>query len=121
MSGAPIELTPCPNAADTVFIGEYSPSRVTMRANMTCDGMVVLSDTFYPGWYAEVDRHPQEIHEVDLAFRGVLVKQGTHEIRFRYRPRSVLLGAVLTFTGVMGAAGLAFFSSRQRIRSGTGQ
>ena len=119
MSATPIKLLPCPTPADTVSVAEYGPSRVIIRANMSCEGMVVLSDTFYPGWYAEVDGHPEEIHEVDLALRGVLVKQGAHEIKFQYRPRSVMLGAVLTFTGVMGAAVLAFLSRKQGIAGGS--
>lgn len=121
MSGTPVQLPACPAAADTVSFNEYSPSRIKIHANMTCDGMVVLSDTHYPGWYAEVDGRPEEIHEVDLALRGVLVKQGAHDIQFRYRPRSAMLGAAMTFTGVIGAFILSYFSRRKQRIDGGGE
>lgn len=107
------KLPACPDAADKVSVTKYGPDRVALRADMTCDGMVVLSDTYYPGWYATVDGKPAQIYEVDLALRGVLVPQGPHEISFRYRPRSFFLGAGLTLAGVMGAALITIFSRKK--------
>jgi uncharacterized membrane protein YfhO len=76
---------------------------------MACDGIVILSDTFYPGWRARVDHLPVEIHEVNGAMRGVAVPRGTHTITMRYRPVSVYAGAALTLLGILGAAGWAVF------------
>ena len=45
-------------APDTVQLIEHAPDRLAIRAEMACDGMVVLSDTFYPGWRARVDHRP---------------------------------------------------------------
>ena len=53
------------------------------------DGHVVLLDTFYPGWHAEVDGREQPIRAADLAFRAVAVPPGRHTVRFFYRPTSV--------------------------------
>ena len=83
-------------APDTVQLIEHVPDRLAIRAEMACDGMVVLSDTFYPGWRARVDHRPAEIYEVNGAMRGVAVPRGTHTITMRYRPVSVYLGAALT-------------------------
>lgn len=108
------QLTGCPEAKDTVLVTKYAPSNVTISADMSCDGMVVLSDTFYPGWYATVDGRAAQIHEVDLALRGVPVSKGAHVIRFRYRPRSVYWGASLTLAGILGAAAITFWSGKNR-------
>jgi len=107
-------LQACPAAKDLVFVTKYAPSNVSIHAEMSCAGMVVLSDTYYPGWYASVDGHPAPIYEVDLAFRGVPVPQGAHLVTFRYRPRSVYWGAALTLTGLLGAALLTFWSGKNR-------
>ena len=96
----PPTLTPCPEAKDTVWVTKYAPSNVSLNAAMSCDGMVVLSDTYYPGWYAKIDGQPAEIYEVDLALRGVIVPKGVHAVTFRYRPRSVYWGAGLTLAGL---------------------
>lgn len=107
-------LPPCPAAKDLAFVTKYGPSDVSISADMSCAGMVVLSDTYYPGWYATVDGRPATIYEVDLAFRGVEVPKGSHVITFRYRPRSVYWGAALTFTGLLGAALLTWQSGKKR-------
>lgn len=110
-------LTPCASAADTVRVVKYAPSKVTLAVEMTCDGMVILSDTYYPGWSATVDGRSANIYEVDMAFRGVLVRKGAHTIAFQYRPASVFWGAGLTFSGLAGVA-LLTLSSRKKRRLG---
>jgi hypothetical protein len=109
-----LKLAACPEAKDMVFVSKYAPSNVSISADMSCDGMVVLSDTYYPGWYASVDGRPAQIYEVDIALRGVAVPQGSHVVTFRYRPRSVYWGAGLTLAGVLGAAVLTFWSGKNR-------
>ena len=113
--GEPLpQLPACPEAKDTVLVTNYAPSNVSINADMSCDGMVVLSDTYYPGWYANVDGQAAQIYEVDLAFRGVPVPKGAHVVTFRYRPRSVYWGAGLTLAGVLGAAAITFWSGKNR-------
>src|SRR5207253_2833401 len=103
------------NATDDVTIPSYTPDKVTIKAVMGCDGMVVLSDTFYPGWYATVDGKPARIYEVDAALRGALVPQGTHTVEMVYRPRSVYWGAGLTVLGLVGAGAIVFARKKERI------
>jgi hypothetical protein len=102
--GDPPPNLACQGAADNVSVTKYEPERVTLQAQMSCNGMVVLSDTNYPGWDAKVDGKPAQIYEVDFAFRGVIVPAGSHQITFRYRPRSFIAGVALTLSGLLGAA-----------------
>ena len=73
-------------APETVQLIEHDADRLSIRADMACDGMVVLSDAFYPGWRARVDHRPAEIYEVNGAMRGVAVPRGSHTVTMRYRP-----------------------------------
>jgi hypothetical protein len=98
-------------APDTVELIEHAPDRLAIRAEMACDGMVVLSDAFYPGWRARVDHQPAGIYEVNGAMRGVRVPRGRHTVTMRYRPVSVYLGAALTLLGILGALGWSLASS----------
>ena len=83
-------------APETVQLIQHDADRITIRADLACDGMVVLSDAFYPGWRARVDHRPAEIFQVNGAMRGVVVPRGNHIVTMRYRPVSVYLGAALT-------------------------
>lgn len=105
-----IPALPACSAADDVSIPGYTPDKVTIKAGMGCDGMVVLSDTYFPGWYAKVDGRPAPIYEVNAAMRGVRVPQGLHTLEMVYRPRSVYVGAALTFLGLAGALAIAMLN-----------
>jgi hypothetical protein len=90
-------------APDKVELIEHAADRLAIRADMACNGMVVLSDAFYPGWRARVDHRPARIYEVNGAMRGVAVPLGRHTVTMRYRPVSVYLGAALSLLGILGA------------------
>ena len=95
---------------DNVKLIEHEADRLVIRAEMACNGMVVLSDAFYPGWRARVDHRPVRIYEVNGAMRGVAVPRGTHSVTMRYRPASVYLGAALSLLGILGALVWAAFA-----------
>ena len=90
-------------APEPVELIEHVADRLAIRADLACDAMVVLSDTFYPGWRARVDHAPARIYEVNGAMRGVVVPRGSHTVTMRYRPVSVYAGAALTLIGVLAA------------------
>lgn len=75
--------------------------RVRVRVEQTQPGVLVLADTWYPGWRVAVDGEEKEPFPVDLTFRGVALSEGAHEVEFLYDPLSVDLGAYIS-----GAAGL---------------
>ncbi|HXB69613.1 MAG TPA: YfhO family protein [Candidatus Acidoferrales bacterium] len=98
-------LDPC-HDRDFVDLLEHGADRLLIRANMSCAGMVVLSDTYFPGWRARVDGKAAAIYEVNAAMRGVLVPAGLHTVTMRYRPASVIWGGLLTLLGILGAVAL---------------
>jgi hypothetical protein len=107
MYTAPPPMPPAPCPGDEVQLKEDQGSRVGISANLKCDGMVVVSDTYYPGWSAWIDGKPTQIYEVNGAMRGVTVPAGQHSITMRYRPMVVFEGAALTLLGLVGAVLLA--------------
>jgi uncharacterized membrane protein YfhO len=66
----------------------------------------LLGDTWFPGWRAEIDGKRVEILEAFGSIRAIVLEAGTHDVRFRYLPWSVLLGGTVTLMGlaVMGIA-----------------
>ncbi|MDX2151983.1 MAG: YfhO family protein [Bryobacteraceae bacterium] len=98
---------------DAVQVKSHTSGGVVLEAKLPCRGMVVLNDTYYPGWRATVDGRPAQILEVNGGIRGVVADGGAHRIEFRYRPLSVILGAALTSLAVMAAAALWLISGRR--------
>jgi hypothetical protein len=103
---APPPLESC-DAHDEVALTEHSTDRVGIHARLSCQGMVVLSDVFFPGWHVDVDGNAAPVFEVNEAMRGVVVPRGDHIINMRYRPASALAGGLLSLIGVAGAVAAA--------------
>ncbi len=64
------------------------PERVTIKTTAERRGLLVLTDAYYPGWRAYIDGRATRIYPANVAFRGVVVPKGTHEVEFIYRPDS---------------------------------
>lgn len=50
------------------------------------DGLVVLTDNYYPGWTAAVDGVPAKIYRVNHTNRGVFVRAGATSVGFSFEP-----------------------------------
>ena len=78
--------------------------------------VVVLVDSFDPGWRAWVDGEPAPILRANVAFRAVPVPPGEHRVEMLYRPRALSLGiAVSALTAVIALAAVAALA-RGRLR-----
>jgi hypothetical protein len=99
--------------ASNPSILESTPNNVRIGASLPQAGWVVLSDTYYPGWYVFVDGQPARLLHADYAFRGVAVPAGNHSIEFRYEPLSFILGAWVTLISTCLLVGLFLMFKNQ--------
>ena len=95
----------------------FTPDRVTVEAELSAPGIVVLVDTYDPGWKATVDGRPAPLLKANVAFRGVKVPAGKHVIEQVYRPWTVVYGLGATAFAILIGLGLAV-SDRLGIRWG---
>jgi hypothetical protein len=106
----------------TAEITHYSPHRVVIEANMGISGILVLGDTYYPGWKVQVDHHPYVILPADYLLRGVYLKEGRHTVEFIYYPMSYKLGLYVSLFSLclylsMGITQLFIFGSFLPVRT----
>jgi len=98
---APPNLGGCGSDDDDIQMPQHMPSYVRIDAHLGCRGMVILTDPYFPGWRAYVDGKRAPIIEVYGGVRGVVVEAGDHLVEMRYRPWSVLLGALMTLAAAL--------------------
>jgi len=103
-------LSACDRLEDSVQMPLHTPNYVRITAHLKCRGMVILTDTWFPGWRATVDGKPAEIYPAYGGVRGVVVDGGEHVIEMRYLPWTVILGALLTALAA-GLVGMAAWRS----------
>lgn len=79
------------------------PDRVSIRVATEAPGLLVVADTWMPGWSARVDGRPVPILRGNRAQRVIaLPHPGRHTIVMTYRPPGLSLGLALTlFTGLV--------------------
>jgi hypothetical protein len=76
-------------------------NEIKLRATAPTTSVLILSQTHYPGWKAEVDGKRTEVFPVNIALTGIQVPAGLHEIRFDFLPVSFETGAALTLASVL--------------------
>jgi hypothetical protein len=85
----PLDLPPSSDDAGApgeVKVLKYEPSRIELSLQASRASLLVLSETYYPGWKAWIDEQPTAIHLVDIALRGVVVPAGAHQLRMEFHP-----------------------------------
>jgi hypothetical protein len=110
---------PLPEGAgkENVYFTKYSDNEMILNATLECDGYLVLSELFYPGWSAFVDNAETKIYRADYLFRSIHLSSGTHTVRFIYKPLSFRIGAfisALTIICLAGLMGWSFFTAANR-------
>jgi hypothetical protein len=89
---------------------EAKRHRLRIEADLDAAGVLVVSETAYPGWSATVDGAPAELLHADYAFRGVALARGHHVIEMRFRSRPTQLGLLLAALGILALIALRFVS-----------
>jgi hypothetical protein len=105
VSGAPRRATD--SFAGRSRITRLAPDRVSVEAELSDAGTLVLADGYDPGWQVSVDGQPAPLLRANVVFRGVALSAGRHDVEFVYRPREVVQGllvSALTALVVLGVA-----------------
>lgn len=91
-----------PPTIPTPMITESSGGDLTIGVlNNQTEGVLVVADSYYPGWRATIDGHETPVLPVNISQRGVIVPSGTHTIRMEYRPKSLVIGIVISIGSLL--------------------
>lgn len=105
---------------ESVRIVDYDAQRVVIKVNAQESGWLVLTDSYYPGWIAEIDGEPARMLRANGFMRAVHVPRGNHIIVMNYVPVLYYFGLIIAM--VLGASLCARFlyakiNQQQRIRA----
>jgi hypothetical protein len=89
---------------DAIINATSDPGLVSVSVDTSQGAWLLLSDTWYPGWRAELDGTKTKLYKADYLFRAVWVPPGEHVIEFCYRPVLFFFGAALSVWGWISVA-----------------
>ncbi|MDP2960504.1 MAG: YfhO family protein [candidate division Zixibacteria bacterium] len=95
------------------FISETN-NQLQLFVETTENSLLLLSDTYYPGWKVFVDGKEEKILRANYNFRAVSLSRGVHWVEFVYAPLSFKLGAGLSIIGVISCAIIGWSSRRRK-------
>jgi hypothetical protein len=92
------------SAKDEVRAVRSDSNTLKIDVNTESDGLLVVTDQYFPGWHAEVDGVEVPIVYANYLFKGIPVGPGRHKISLFFRPTCMnlsfaLLGANLLLNG----------------------
>jgi uncharacterized membrane protein YfhO len=88
---------------------------VQIHATASRPGLLVLDDSYAPGWTATVDGRATRVYQVDYVLRGVRVGKGSHTVVFTYAPASWRIGWIVS-AGALAVVMAAILAGRRRRR-----
>lgn len=105
------------------LVGPLLPNTLTMtgegnhwmeyKLNNASAQLLVVSDTWYPGWRATIDGKEVPIHRANYMFRGIFVPAGEHIVRFDFWPVNLTLYCASTLLGLLLVGALLIGNRRQ--------
>ncbi len=110
------EVTPVWRAT----IDEYRNNTIRLTVESDHDGLLVLSESYYPGWRAVVDHQSTPVFRTNYALRSTPVSRGVHTVTFSFEPESFSRGLSISL-GTLGMclAGMLLSWRRSRVAAVT--
>jgi hypothetical protein len=109
----PRQLDPLANARAVTFTLDHA-SEVEVDVAAGAAGLLVLSDTFLPGWRAEIDGQAAPMTRVDHALRGVAIPDRACRVHFVYCAPGLWPGLAFGAAGILLTVALAVIGWRAR-------
>ena len=100
----------------TVVEIAITPGRLSYQISTDAPGLLIASETFYPGWQATVDGQPASLLRADYVLRAVPVPAGEHTVTLTFRPLSLIIGAGISAAALLVIL-LILLRSRQPFQS----
>jgi len=107
----PISKTGAPPPDAVVRFARDAPDEVVIEAVLQESGLLVLMDSYSPGWKAWVYETEVPIIRANYGFRGVPLPPGKQVVTFRYEPASFRIGLFISLAALalLAAWGMATY------------
>lgn len=96
----------------TLELSEISSGHFQVRGKIPRDSVVVLTNTFYPGWKAYLNGKTQDIYPINYTFMGIKINKNTDQIDLLYDPKSLKIGTTISLVSILIALLIAGIPGR---------
>ena len=97
-----------------VLKSHFGTQSVDIEVEAGVPSLVVVAQTWYHDWRAEVDGRPARLLRANGAFQAVEIPEGRHRVQLIYRDRAFELGAGVSLLALLACLICMVASSRQK-------
>ncbi len=101
LDGNPPSLDQIQPISDSVHIVSQTTDQQDFTFSTSKTAYLVIAMPAFPGWSAELDGRPVMVQQLAGILPAIKVGPGTHTLRYTYMPSSLLLGAILSASGLL--------------------
>jgi uncharacterized membrane protein YfhO len=84
------------------------PGHLVINTASEADGMLVISEAYYPGWVAEVNGQQVPVVQADGYLQAVPVPAGNATVRLDYRPPLLIWGGIISVATLLLSSAFIF-------------
>jgi hypothetical protein len=89
-----------PGEVGTARLEVNRPGNLQVATQSARQRLLVVSESYHPGWNLRMDGLPHRLLRVNGDFLGCVVPPGKHTVRFEFEPESVRLGWLLSWSAL---------------------
>ncbi len=106
---APKDLNESYVTTGEIHTRDISNEEVTLQTKTASKALLILTDTYYPGWKCYVNGAERPVYRVNNYMRGVFLDAGTSTVDFRFEPMLFTAGVATSGVTALILLGMLFF------------
>lgn len=79
---------------------EDFPGCLSIRTQCTSPQLLVIAESYHPGWKARVDGLPCQVYRINGDYLGCVVGPGTQFVTLQFQPASLRTGLLISYVGL---------------------
>lgn len=104
----------CVSKNQNIEIIKDIDNTIIFNTENNCSRLVFISNSFYPGWEANIDGNPTKIFQANHAFQSVIVPPGSHQIVLKYTPTNFNVSLCLLVSSSIILLGILFYECQKK-------
>ncbi len=100
------KYTPGSSQPGSVTVAEYTPGHIVLDVDAARPSLLVVAESYYPGWRATIDGRSATILRANYLSQGLVMQQGKHTVEFSYEPDSFRYGVLISLVGLASLVAL---------------
>lgn len=100
---APGLATPAAPGPGRILESQVTPHAIDATIESAGATFLTIAQSDDPGWHATLDGRSAPMLRANVAFQAIVIPEGRHQVKLRFRPRSFMVGAGVSLAAIIGA------------------